>query len=102
MTQALANQLPQLQVFLGGFASVLKRLATEWAVTVVHAPLPPIHVGVFDPATRTVQLRADAPLEDQLAFLTDVWWLLTVGPHATRWIRRQPHLQLVPAPRVGA
>lgn len=101
MTQALSTETNNLEQCLDGFISTLRRLSLEWGLTVEHGPLPHHDVGEFDPATRTVRIRHDAPLEDQVWFLSDVWFLLTFGPHATRAARRQPHLQLVPAARAG-
>lgn len=101
MTQALTSRTPHPEVCLDGYVSVLHRLATEWAITVEHAPLPATQVGAFDPTSRTVQLRADAAIEDQLWLLVDLWFLLTIGRHSTSGARPQPHLYLVPAPRTA-
>jgi hypothetical protein len=102
VTQALTSEPRNLEQCLDGFITTLRRLSEEWAITVEHAALPACDLGEFDPATRTVRIRHDAPLEDQLTVISDVWWLLTFGPHATRSARRQPHLQLVPTPRTGS
>lgn len=102
MTQALNAEPRSLDQCLDGFIDVLRRLSVEWGITVEHATLPPRDLGEFDPNTRTVRIRCDAPLEDQVWLLSDLWFILTFGPHATRTARRQSHLQLVPQPRAGA
>lgn len=102
MAQALTHETPTLDQCLDGFISVARRLAIEWGVTIEHTELPHHHPGEFDGDTRTVRIRPDAPLEDQVWLLSGVWFLLTFGPHAAPHAHRQPHLQLVPAPRAGA
>lgn len=102
MTQARSVATRNPTQCLDGFIAALLRLNDEWGITVEHAPVPAHLFGEFDPDTRTVRIRRDDSIEDQLSVLSDLWWLLTFGPHATRAARPQPHLHLVPDPRVGA
>jgi len=101
VTQALIAQLPIIDKQVSAFVSIVRRLATEWAVMVTYGPVPCDQVAVLDTETRTVILRRDTPVEDQMWALVDVWFLITFGPHAAPAARKRPHLQLVPAPRAS-
>jgi hypothetical protein len=73
------------------------RLA-KYGVVLRFEPLPARLLGDWNSITDTLVIRADAPMEDQVWLMGQVWSYLAIGPHAAA-ARPAPLLSLVPAQR---
>jgi hypothetical protein len=103
MTEALLPALlPQdLPQRLDGLIEVMRRLRVEYGVTIEYeTTLPEGGAGAYWEAINTVVLAKDAPIDDQLDLLAELWRIFSIGPEAARWGKRAaPQLYLVPSPR---
>lgn len=99
MTTAASPVTPRdLQEVVDGFRSVIQRL-TRLGVTIRYATLPHEDLGEWVTATRTLTIRSDATISDQLRLVLQCWVMLVVGLHATTGAIVEPLLTIVPTPR---
>lgn len=81
---------------LDGMSEVLGRLRADFWLHIRWEPLDDDTIGRFHGPTRTVTVNCDAPFEDQLWQLVQVWQYLAIGPSATPDAHISPALHLVP------
>jgi len=99
VSSALSSPTSNLLTHVDGFIDAVRSLRDDFHITVEHAPLPRHEVSAFDGDRRTIVLRPDATLEEQLWALREWWDFIVFGasPHA----HRKASLRLVPQPRAA-
>lgn len=98
MLTALPAPVRDPQQVLIGWAQRVDRLA-KYGVVMRFEPLPSHLLGDWNSTTDTLIIRADAPLEDQVWLMGQLWSHLAIGPHAAAGVRPPSMLSLVPIPR---
>lgn len=103
MTEALLPALlPQdLPQRLDGLIEVMRRLRVEYGVTIEYVDaVPSGGRGDYWETSNTVVIAKDAPIDDQLVLLIELWQIFTIGPDTATWGKRiAPQLYLVPTTR---
>lgn len=99
MTSAASPVTPRdLREVIDGFRSAIQRLI-RLGVTIRYAALPHEDLGEWVTATRTLTIRHDATISDQLRLALQCWVMLVDGLHATHGASIEPLLTIVPTPR---
>jgi len=97
MTTALDHSVRHPQQALDGLHGALARLA-QLNVDIQYTLDPAAAISRYDSGNRTLTIRADTCLEDQVWALSQAWFHVTIGPWASL-AHKVPALRLVPDQR---